>query len=385
MKIIYFYPKFTSATGTERILIDKMNYFSNQEGYEVLMLTYEQGNHPIVYPISYKIKHVDLGVRFCELFCYGKVPRFFLLRKYKNLLSQRLEAILYDYKPDIVISTTYYNEILSAIVSCKIPFVRILESHIDKRYMHNNDLRNRINVFHWFHSWYDMKWLNSKASKFDVLVALNKPDASDWSRYIKTVIIDNIVHMNPSNRISTQVSNHAIFVGRYTWQKGIKDLLKIWKLVYTKHPDWHLDMYGDGDMREYIIREVASLHSNIHVHASTTEIFDKYLDSSILLMTSNYEPFGLVMPEAMSCGLPVVAFDCPSGPANILTDGVDGFLIRNRDNSRFADKVCLLIESPMLRKKMGEAAIKSSKRYSSDVIMPMWDRLFHSLIEEKKK
>ena len=98
-------------------------------------------------------------------------------------------------------------------------------------------------------------------------------------------------------------------------------------------------------------------------------------------MTSRYEPFGLVLPEAMSCGLPVIAFNCPYGPADIITDGQDGFLVKNRDINAFAEKVCLLIENPELRKTMGQAGIYSSKRYDVSSIMPMWKELFKQLVE----
>jgi glycosyltransferase involved in cell wall biosynthesis len=110
---------------------------------------------------------------------------------------------------------------------------------------------------------------------------------------------------------------------------------------------------------------------------------EKYIGSSILLLTSLFEPFGLVLPEAMSCGLPVVSFDCPYGPADIITDGVDGFLIKNRDVQAFADRVCQLIEDKELRVRMGQAAIKSSQRYRADVIMPKWKELFESLCRKE--
>ena len=90
------------------------------------------------------------------------------------------------------------------------------------------------------------------------------------------------------------------------------------------------------------------------------------------------------MPEAMSCGLPVVAFDCPYGPANIITDGLDGFLVPNRDKKLFAEKVCSLIESPDLRVRMGEAAIQSSQRYSCEIVMPIWKDLLERLANTRK-
>ncbi len=385
MKILYIYPKFTSAAGTERVLIDKINCFADQKGYDVLLLTYEQGQHSFIYPISHNVKHIDLGVRYYELYNYGRLSRLFRWRKYNKLLEQRFSKVVLEYQPDIVVSTTYYITILSVIASCKIPFVRVLESHIDRRYIHSNDPINKTSYLHWLRTWFEMRSLLSKSSSFDVLVALNRDDASDWSAYLNTVIIDNIVHLNPMGRLCTHQSKRVIFVGRYTWQKGVDDLLKIWTIVYSKHSEWHLDMFGDGDLTDYLIKKADALHANIHVNLPTKDIFDKYLNSSILLLTSNYEPFGLVMPEAMSCGLPVVAFDCPSGPAKIISDGVDGYLIQNRDIALFADKVCTLIESPALRMKMGQSAIDSSKRFSPDKIMPKWETLFQDLVANKNK
>ena len=87
----------------------------------------------------------------------------------------------------------------------------------------------------------------------------------------------------------------------------------------------------------------------------------------------------MVFPEAMSCGLPVIAFDCPYGPADIINDGVDGFLVKNRDIEDYADKVCLLVENQDLRRQMGQAAIRSSQRYRADQIMSVWQELFDSL------
>lgn len=385
MKILYVYPKFTSAAGTERVLIDKINCFADQKGYDVLLLTYEQGQHSFIYPISHNVKHIDLGVRYYELYNYGRLSRLFRWRKYNKLLEQRFSKVVLEYQPDIVVSTTYYITILSVIASCKIPFVRVLESHIDRRYIHSNDPINKTSYLHWLRTWFEMRSLLSKSSSFDVLVALSRDDASDWSAYLNTVIIDNIVHLNPMGRLCTHQSKRVIFVGRYTWQKGVDDLLKIWTIVYSKHSEWHLDMFGDGDLTDYLIKKADALHANIHVNLPTKDIFDKYLNSSILLLTSNYEPFGLVMPEAMSCGLPVVAFDCPSGPAKIISDGVDGYLIQNRDIALFADKVCTLIESPALRMKMGQSAIDSSKRFSPDKIMPKWETLFQDLVANKNK
>ena len=186
-----------------------------------------------------------------------------------------------------------------------------------------------------------------------------------------------MVHLNDTGKYSDCMSKSVIFVGRYDVQKDIGSLLKIWEIVNSRHPDWQLHLYGGyGSEQTKWMPMIEQMRANVYAHESTSQIFDKYMESSMLLMTSVHEPFGLVLPEAMSCGLPVVSFDCPYGPADIISDGVDGFLIKDRNIVVFADRVCQLIEDEDLRIKMGKAGILSSQKYKAGAIMPKWLELF---------
>jgi glycosyltransferase involved in cell wall biosynthesis len=218
-------------------------------------------------------------------------------------------------------------------------------------------------------------------SKVETVVSLTEGDADDWRRINSNVfVIPNVVHLSDSHWHATLKDRVVIFVGRFSSQKDIQSMLGIWSQVNEKHPDWQLRIYGDGELKDYYMPIIQGMDANIHVFPPTPAIVEKYFESSILILTSLFEPFGLVLPEAMSCGLPVVAFDCPYGPAEIITDGVDGFLIQNRNVEAFADKVCQLIEDEALRKKMGEAGALSSMRYSPDRIMPQWKTLLENLV-----
>ena len=381
MKIVYIYPQFVERAGTERILADKMNYLADHEGYEIVLLTYEQCARPLAFHLSPKILHVDLDMRYYLCYKYN-----FLLRLYKwwrldKVLQKRYDDFIAKYRPDIVITTTSYSKPVKMVNNCPIPSRRILESHIDRRYIMSNNPRCRRNLKEWLLGEIEMRILTKNARKFDCLVALNQPDADDWSRFLNSIVITNIVHLNSTRRLSSLENKRVIFVGRYTEQKGIPDLLKIWENVHSRFPDWSLDMFGEGEMRNELICQAELLNSNIHVNEPSPDIFNCYMNSSILVVTSLYEPFGLVIPEAMSCGLPVVAFDCPFGPAKIVTDGVDGFLIPNRDEKLFEDQLCNLIENKELRKKMGKQAAHSSQRYRDSAIMPIWVNLFQSLVK----
>jgi len=379
MKIVYVYPHFRNYGGTERVLIDKMNYFASQEGYEVFSVTHEQGNYPMAYKMSSLVKHIDLGLRYGPLFKYNSLIRLYKGVQFDRLLKSRYDELMQSLRPDIVIATTYYNNLISIVGSCPVSYVRILESHIDKRYILNNDPLNRKSFLRWLHTSFLMKSITCSARLFDLLVTLNEEDTKDWSEYVKTTVISNVVHLNPTKKISDSKSKRVIFVGRYTEQKGIDDLFRVWQLVHHKYPDWHVDLYGEGHLMGKLLYEAKRLNIGIEVHKPDKDIFSRYLESSIFVLTSIFEPFGLVMSEAMSCGLPVVAFDCPYGPKEIIEDGKTGFLIPNRDITYYAEKVCDLIKSHELRKKMGEAAVVSSQRFSFDKIMPLWKDLFEKL------
>jgi len=227
-------------------------------------------------------------------------------------------------------------------------------------------------------------WLNRQASRADVLLSLTEGDANDWRKIANSVVvIPNIVSLNTTDRYSSCESKSVIFVGRLVEQKDILCLLEVWFKVVSIHPDWILHIYGEGKYEAIVRNEVSTMKGNVVLHRPTERIIEKYLESSIFLLTSMYEPFGLVLPEAMSCGLPVVAFDCPYGPADIITDGVDGFLIKDRSVESFVHRVDQLMSSYDLRRRMGQAGIRSSQRYRSEVIMPQWVTLFEQLLSSR--
>lgn len=122
----------------------------------------------------------------------------------------------------------------------------------------------------------------------------------------------------------------------------------------------------------------------MYLCGNTSQVQEKMCDSSIFVLSSRFEGLPLVMLEAMSCGLPVVSYDCPCGPKDIITDGVDGFLVPTDDEQMLAEKICYLIENPNIRTQMGTAALKKSENYHIDKIIPMWMSLFERLIAEKR-
>jgi len=268
---------------------------------------------------------------------------------------------------------------MSIISENPVRSIRILESHIDKKYIYENTPGIRKFSPKWIRAVLNRIVAERSARQFDLLISLSSEDAKDWSRFVKTKIINNVVHLQRKGKHSTCDSKRVIFSGRYVEQKGVFDLLKIWKIVFIYHPDWHLDLYGDGPLGEELRSKAVQLNANIHVFSSDANIMDRYCEHSILVLSSLFEPFGLVIVEAMSCGLPVVAFNCPYGPSNIISDGKDGFLVPDRDIECFANRICQLIDNKDLRLRMGQHGIISAQNYSSEKIMPQWIQLFDDL------
>ena len=277
MKILYLFRSLAVWGGIERILVDKMNWLASKEDIDVYMLTTDQGDHPIPYQVCNNVHIEDLGISFHR-----------------------------RYQPDVIVCTTADQIDIITEVKRRIPLV--VESHsICSRTIEQGE-NAVLRIYRRF------KFLKS-LSKTDCVVALTVGDAEEWRHFHHHVIvIPNMLH--PCKVESSPLtSKRVIWVGRFDYQKRAEVAIDIWKHVVNRYPDWSLDIYGEGEYESEIALMTSSTR-NVFLHKPTSHIFDCYSNSSILISTSLFEPFGLVIAEAMSCGLPVVAFDCPYGPAH---------------------------------------------------------------------
>lgn len=374
MRILYITDALAIWGGTERVLVEKVNYLADNYDYDVHLITVNQGAHPVLFPISEKVHYTDLNIRFHRQYNYRGLNRLIKRWQLNRLYINRLRDYISFSNPDIIISAR--TELSFGIITTKgtIPF--LFESH-------SSFISYRFQFNGWY-SKYREKCMCKSLRHANVIVALTEGDANEWRKISSNVlVIPDIVHLNVTGRYSSCNNKSVIFVGRFAHQKDVHSLLQIWSIVNKRYPDWRLHIYG-GFSNEYdvLVNEIRNMRANVFLYEPTPNILDKYCENSFLLLTSLFEPFGLVLPEAMSCGLPVVAFDCPYGPADIITDGVDGFLVKNRDINEFADRVCQLIEDKDLRVRMGQAAVKSSQRYRADLIMPKWKTLFEQICQK---
>ena len=367
MRILYVTDALAIWGGLERVLVEKANLLATNDRYEVFMLTISQGEHIFPFPLDKKVAHVDLNIPFYAQYQFSGIRRLMALRRLHCDCRKGIRQQLDNIKPDVIVCPRI--EFVKDICEVKGDTPLVFESHSSfwtSRFEEAGLLRR-------LHTW----WMNQSAKRVQAVVALTEGDAAEWRKVNKSVyVIPNVVRVRREG-VRREGGKSAVFVGRFSRQKDIGSLLAIWQMVRQCHPDWQLDVYGEkGDIEEPLWKQLHEDGNGITIHPPTTDILDVYQQHTMLLLTSRYEPFGMVLPEAMSCGLPAVAFDCPYGPADIITDGIDGYLIKNRDVKLFADKVCILIEHPELRSEKGEFAIESSKRFAPDSIMPKWTKVF---------
>ena len=378
MKLVYIFSSFAAKGGTERIFCDKMNWLAEVAGYEIVFVTYEQGNHPFAYPLSNKIRHVDLNTRF---FTTGTMP---LLKRIRfkftmpRLFKHRLRKLLDEIQPDVVVSTTYALPLFREILSQ--PYRHVVESHVcyyqlllQKKFTHISWLDRKI-----------ARHLLEMLKRCEKVVVLTHKDAACWKGYDNIEVIHNVVTNYPEK--ITDVADRPkriIAVGRLHAQKGFDLLIQSWQLIAARHPDWQLVVYGHGGDLQKLQQQLekAGLTSSMTFAGTTDNIYKEYQNSAFYVMSSRYEGWGLVLVEAMSCGLPCVSFDCPYGPSDIIRDGEDGFLVENGNIQQLAEKMELLINNKELRERLGVRARLNAARFTSDNIMPQWTKLFETIVQ----
>ena len=218
--------------------------------------------------------------------------------------------------------------------------------------------------------------------RFDKFVVLTNEDRGYCGNLPNIEVIPNAA-MHVSDAYSDVMNKRVIAVGRLDYQKGFDRLVQAWQLVrHTgKFTDWKLDIFGQGEWREMLQQMIdkAELQDSVRLNRPTKQIGEEYVKSDMLVMSSNYEGFPMVMIEAMACGLPVVSFDYKCGPKDIIQPGINGLLVPNGDIQALADAMMKVMEDEAYRKMLSLNARKVVDTYSEQAVMSQWIRLFTSI------
>jgi len=384
MRIVYIINSLSYKGGAERIISEKMNYMATHWGYDVSIITCYQfpETMPNSYYLSDKVRQINLCINSHIQYKYGYPKRLWYKRYYSHLLRFKLEEAVNSVNPDILIGLGYTTADVVCQLKCKA--AKIIESHEARIYTKRFYLYEKNSIFQKFY--YKLsrrKYLNTIDKKADVVVTLTKGDALNWKKAKRVETIPNFSTM-PISKLSDCESKRVIAVGRLEWQKGYDRLIDIWTIVTKKHPDWQLDIFGEGDLELELKKDIKEAKlSNISIHPYTNNISKEYATSSICVLTSRYEGFSLVLLEALRHGVPCVTFDCPYGPKDLVDHEKCGYVIDNGNIGLFAERLCYLINNHEIRKKFSEAAVNKAYSYQVDTIMNQWKLLFESLIPKQ--
>lgn len=380
--IAYCIPALYYPSGMERVLTLKANYLA-QQGYSIHIILMDGGDKPPYFALDTSIQLHQLNIDFEELYICSLPRRIWLYWKKMHILKQRLDQCLCSIQPDITVSLLRRD--INIINYMHDGSLKVGEIHFDRLHYRN------VN-FPWLpkcvNSFIERRWMNSlirEVRKLSKFIVLTHEDAAFWPELQNVCVIPNPVSFFPDN-ISDCSSKQVIAVGRYVAQKGFDRLITAWRDVADKHPDWVLKVYGDGHLRQELEQQVIhlGLTKSCFLEHSVSDVVAKYCESSISVVSSRFEGFGLVIVEAMSCGLPVVAFTCHCGPRDIITDGKDGLLIPDGDIARLAAGINSLIEDEELRRKIGQEARLRAADYKLNAIGEQWIELFESLLSASK-
>ena len=374
LKIVYCTPSLYIAGGLERVLTLKVNYFVEKYGYDITIILTDGKGKPFAYPLSPKVKIINLDINFEELWDAPFFKKVWLYYKKQCQFKRRLTVELLQIRPDI--TDSLIRREINFITKIKDGSKKYGELHVNRANYRNFE----ANETNWFKELFAKFWMRSLVSKLKMLdrfVVLTEEDKSAWPELQNICVIPDPLSFSPT-QYSLLTEKRIIAVGRYVYQKGFDLLLKAWAKIEKQYSDWELVIFGDGNRVPYeqLMSDLGIDTTRCHLNGPTTDIQKEYINSSIFVLSSRFEGFGMVLIEAMACGLPVVSYACPCGPKDIIKDGEDGLLVDNGNVNALAETMSCLITDDVLRQSMSQAGRRNVRRFNIEQIAQYWKTVF---------
>ncbi|MEU6367886.1 stealth conserved region 3 domain-containing protein [Streptomyces sp. NPDC046931] len=290
---------------------------------------------------------------------------------FNRLSDLELELALQDTDTDVLVTTT---PALMALAVQLAP-ARVITVHQEHRV---SELRGTSG-----------EPLRRYASRLDALAVLSERTREWFAETLgaaapRLEVVPNALPSGFRPR-STLRTRTVVIAGRLVAEKQIDHAVTAWATVARHHPDWQLRIFGDGPLSGALRRQIdmLGLHDCVQLNGNSRHLAEEWAKASIATLTSRNEAFGLVLAEAHAAGVPVVSYDSPNGPREVVIDGQTGILVPPGDTDALASALLLLIEDTELRQRMGTAALASVNRFSPTVVSAHWERIFHELAAER--
>lgn len=359
MKIVYIIEDYSENGGVERIVSMKANTLFLQYHHQVTLISVYEDKRPQQYTLAEGINFIQLHIPFAQK-ASNPLTKFFSRIHTLLMAAHRLNQTIKYIKPDVIFFTTTLGALL--LPFCPTKAKKIYESHLAR-------------PFNPYHSLFSLM-----ERKADAIVCLTNDDAKEFKIAKKVYVIPNFINI-PKIKVKDYGIKRAIAVGRLEQQKGFDRLIECWHEVAKLHPDWLLDIYGEGSQRQILENKIACLELNRQVRLcgrgkNMMEIYPNY---SLHLMSSHYEGQPMVMIEAQACGLPSVTFNFQYGASDIIRNGENGMIVQQDDTEAFITAIEKMISSEQLRHNYGQKAQAMATQYYETNIFDKWVSLLNTL------
>ncbi|MBQ6717873.1 MAG: glycosyltransferase family 4 protein [Clostridia bacterium] len=361
MNICFFTGNMGNGGGTEKMTQLLSSEFCENQNDNIFVLTKSNIKIEPYFTLDEDVKYSILD--------NGKYVKIFSLIKDVFLLAKYIK----NNNIDVLINVDVSLGVFSLPLKILCPKLKqIYWEHFSVLYNINNKRTNK---------------LRKKALKYgDAYVVLTPQDANELKHTYKKINaklldIPNISTYQISDTKYNLASKTILSVGNLIKVKGFDLAIEAASKIFEKHPDWCWHIYGDGsdgDEFKQMVKNL-SLDDNIKFMGRTNNLTKAYSESAIFVLPSRSEGFGLVLIEAQSYHIPTVAFDVPFGPRNVITNGVNGFLVEPFDTDSLAENVCKLIEDDNFRTTFSDNASKDLYKYQADVVSKQWQNLLQQI------